>query len=196
MKSNTIDRFGPALAVAVAVAACLATLTIAGVEPLATLADEPFETALLSAVPVIATFVGCLIWAARSRTTAAVVMRYEDAGLADTANPDSSIVASSDDKRCPDCAELVKDAAVTCRFCGHRFGGTIVRPAKRAPRLGLGLFVAVIGAAGLGLFLRSMTLWDAEFGVVGRANAPAVAAMADALEPGSARGLPGVGGMG
>jgi len=180
LRSDTIDRFGPPLAVAVAVTVSLATLTIAGVEPLANLADEPFEIAILSAVPVLATFVGCLIWGARSRTTEAVAVRARDADPYANANPDSVTLSNLDNKRCPDCAELVKDGAAICRFCGHRFWGTTSGAERTSRRLGLGLLVAVVGAAGVVYVLRSTALSDAESSWC-RANVPAVAAMADSL---------------
>lgn len=39
----------------------------------------------------------------------------------DVAAADAKIVATGDMKACPMCAELVKRAALVCRYCGHSF---------------------------------------------------------------------------
>lgn len=70
----------------------------------------------------------------------------------------------SEEKACPRCAEMVKTAAVVCRFCGHEFGGTH-QPSRSQKReavklqsakgssagqaIGIGC-IALLGLAGLG----------------------------------------------
>src|SRR4029450_6981661 len=64
---------------------------------------------------------------------------------------------NSDEKTCPRCAEMIKRAAVVCRFCGHEFAPapppeSPADAASRDPSLNA-IIGGVIGVVGLILFI-------------------------------------------